>query len=240
MSELRMSTTAEPTLQASKWQKCQVLLDDVEMASLFESLGDISLYLCGGVLQKGQERFPLKAFLGKYHTYIHQLKSGTVPDINEYRPFFSAFMTTTPDALFAIPVETDKLLVRVSKPIVQVQLLNFHYSDIDNTFHGGVFGKDSIVWGLQFSYPQLYQDAVTKQVDMVRNSSKFPNSLLFNKLQKWMRQNSIPTPFIVNGTIVNVPLRIGKNCLSWINSHPQLIKESLSVETKVTPDESDK
>lgn len=238
MAGLRMSTVAEPTLQASKWQKCQVLLDDVEMERLFASLGAVELYLCGGVLEKGKENLPVSSFIEKYRAYIDQLKNGSVPDINEYRFFFSAFMTTTSEALYAIPVETDKLLVRVSKPIVQVQVLNFHYSDIDGSFHGGVFGKDSIVWGVQFSYPQLYQDAKTKQVDMVRNSSHFPNSLLFNKLQKWMRQNTMPTPFIVNGSIVNVPLRIGKQCLSWINNHPQLIKEHLSVDIKAVVDGS--
>lgn len=232
MNALRVSTVAEPTLQASKWQKCQVLLDEIEMEQLLAALGDISLYHCGGVLEKGKEQLSLPVFLAKYREYIAKLKNGVVPDINEYRFFFSAFMTTTTEALFAIPVEADKLLVRVSKPIIQVQVLNFHYSDIDHSFHGGVFGKDSIAWGLQFSYPQLYQDAKTKQVDMVRNSSQFPNSLLFNKLQKWMRENSIPTPFVVNGAVSNVPIRIGKRCLAWVNTHPQLLKEGLSVETK--------
>lgn len=233
-----MSTAAEPTLQASKWQKSPALLDDVEMEDLLSSLGDMQLYYCGGVLEKGQESLPLFVFLEKYRSYISQLKSGVIPDSNEFRFFFSAFMTTTTDALYTIPVQSDKVLVRVSKPIVQMQMLNFHYSDIDDSFHGGVFGPDSIAWGVQFSYPQLFQDTVTKEIDMVRNSSKFPNSQLFLQLQKWMRQNTIPTPFIVKDKIINVPLRIGKKCLSWINAHPQLIQKHLSVQTKAVHDES--
>lgn len=239
MGSLRMSTIEETTLQASKWQKCQVLLDSEEMENLFESLGEFELYRCGSVTPEGESLLSQAQFLEKYQEYVSELKKGGIPDVNVYRPFFSAIMTSTPDAIFAIPVEGNKELVRVAKPIVQLQVLNVHYSTLDGKFHGGVFGKDSIVWGLQFSYPQLYQDPKTKQVEQVRNDTKqFPNSLLFSRLQKWMRQNSIPTPFIAQGVKVNVPIRIGKRALSWINTHPQLIRENLSVDTTLVFDES--
>lgn len=235
---VRMSTSNEPTLQASKWQKCQVLLDPEEMEALFADLGEFELYLCGSVVPRGESLLLPERFLEKYREYIGELKSGTVPDLNRYRSFFSAVMTVTPEAIFAIPVPTNQELIRVAKPIVQLQTLNIHYSTVDGKFHAGVFGKESIAWGVQFSYPQLYQDPQTKQIEQVRNDIKqFPNSALFLRLQKWMRQHTLPTPFIAQGVKVNVPIRIGKRALPWINSHPQLVRENLSVDTRLDTDE---
>ncbi len=231
---VRMSTNAEPTLQASKWQKCQVLLDAEEIEALFADLGEFELYLCGSVMPRGESLLSHARFLEKYREYVTELKNGIIPDLNRYRSFFSALMTVTPEAIFAIPVESDKELIRVAKPIVQLQTLNIHYSTLDGKFHAGVFGKDSIVWGIQFSYPQLYQDPQTKQIEQVRTDTKqFPNSVLFTRLQKWMRQHTTPTPFIAQGVKINVPIRIGKRVLAWINTHPQLITENLSVDTRL-------
>ena len=172
---------------------------------------------------------PKNAFLAHYKSYIEELKSGRSPDPMNYRPLFSPAMTTTTEALFTIPIGVNQQIVRICKPIIQLQAHQINYSSVDGKFHPMVFGPDSISWGVQFSYPQLYQDPVTKEVTSVKDGDAFPNTPLFHTLQKWMRQHTVPTPFLVDGKAINVPMRLGKECFSWIDSHPQLIKKGISV-----------
>lgn len=230
---LRASTSAEKPLQASKWLQVQALLSRNELDNLLnfleKSLGVVFLFSCGVVCTKEKGQLSKEQFLNDYDTYLKSLMKGEIPDLNVYRSIFSPAMTTTTDALFTIPVGEDRQIIRVARPVVQLQAHHIDYSTVDKKFHSMVFGADSIAWGLQFSYPQLYQDNETKQVEIIKKTATFPNTALFQLLQKWMRQHTIPTPFIAEGKTTNVPMRLGKECLSWINKHPQLIQKNITV-----------
>lgn len=233
MNFLRQSTSAEKPLQASKWLQTQALINENELARLLQTLeetvGPFFLFSCGAVCPNGQGEINKENFINIYASYIQELKNGTLPDLLKNRSLFSPVITTTTDALFQIPVGEDKRIIRVSNPVIQLQAHHLDYSTVDKKFHAMVFGNNSIPWGIQFSYPQLYQDNTTKEVEMVRKSQKFPNTALFQALQKWMRQNTIPTPFIAEGKQMNVPMRLGKECLSWINQHPSLQEKNIQV-----------
>jgi hypothetical protein len=231
---LRSSTTAEKPLQASKWLQIQVLLSKNELSELFDFLDSTAifyLYACGTVCPKGKGEISKDAFLENYKNYIDSLMQGKLPEPSLYRSVFSPVLTATPNALFTIPVGNDRQIIRISKPVIQLQAHNMDYSEVNKKFHSMIFGLESISWGIQFSYPQLYLDNQTKQVEIIKKSQAFPNTILFQTLQKWMRQHTIPTPFIAEENIINVPMRLGKDCLSWINNHPSLIKKNISVKT---------
>jgi hypothetical protein len=93
-----------------------------------------------------------------------------------------------------------------------------------------VFGINSISWGIQFSYPQLYQDE-NCQIQVVKPGPEFPNTVLFQKMQRWIRQHTIPTPFLTPYQRINAPIRMGRQVLNWINNHPQLKAKNLSIKT---------
>jgi hypothetical protein len=230
---VRQSTTLEQPLQASKWLKVQALISGNECAHLFqfleETVGSFFLYSCGVVCNKEKGAIDKQEFLDFYGAYIHSLMSDKIPDLALYRGLFSPVMTMTTDALFSIPVGEDREIIRVSKPVIQLQAHHMDYSTVDKKFHSMVFGIDSIAWGIQFSYPQLYQDTVTKEVEIIKRTKTYPNTVLFQRLQKWMRQYTIPTPFIAEGDVINVPMRLGKECFVWINQHPQLVQKNISV-----------
>lgn len=242
MTSLRSSTTAEKPLQASKWLQIQALLSKNELAELFKFLDSscvdknadktFYLYACGTVCSKGEGEISKNTFLTIYGNYIDHLMQGKLPDPTFYRTAFSPAITVSTDTLFTIPVGDDRQIIRISKPVIQLQAHNMDYSTVDKKFHSMVFGMDSIPWGIQFSYPQLYQDNQTKQVEIIKKSQEFPNTILFQTLQKWMRQNTIPTPFIAENTSINLPIRLGKECLSWINHHPSLVKKNITVKMK--------
>ncbi|MBA3816786.1 MAG: hypothetical protein H0X29_09785, partial [Parachlamydiaceae bacterium] len=196
MGQLRISTVEETPLQTSKWLKVQVLLDADEMRNLCDSLGEFHFFLCGSVSNQGEGELSKEIFIEHYHNYISALKQGKLPEQASYRQWFSPVMTHSTDALYAILIGETKQLIRVASPVVQLQAHHMGYSDVDGKFRPMVFGSDSIPWGIQFSFPQLFRDDATKEVKQVRNSSEFPNSQLFQALQKWMRAHTVPTPFV--------------------------------------------
>lgn len=229
MNNIRKSTTKESPLQASKWLSVQAMIEVEEMQDLFKTLDNFYLARCGIVCTENEGLLSTEQFLHDYATYIHTLKNGTLPDALKFRSLFSPALTVSLDSLYSVPLEGGKHVLRVAKPVIQLQANYIDYSPDDQKFRPMIFGMDSIPWGIQFSYPQLYQDNLTKQVEQVKKTSAFPNTQIFHTLQKWMRQNTIPTPFEVNGTTSNAPIRIGKKCLPWINKHPQLIKKGIHV-----------
>jgi hypothetical protein len=224
-----MSLPSPSPLQASKWLKLQLLIDADEMQALCQSLAPFEIYQAGTVTPQGEGKISLDIFLDRYRHYVSLLKKGDCPNPQEFHPYFSTLWTVTPEALFALPLEKDKQLLRVTKPVIQLQPHSLDYSPYDHKFHPMVFGLDSVTWGIQYSYPQLALDPVTKEAISVAQNELFPNTLLFRALQRWVRNHTIPTPFEVEGRVINVPIRLGKQCLSWINQHPQLILRKLKV-----------
>jgi hypothetical protein len=187
------------------------------------------MYLAGAVTPLGKGRIDRPFFLAAYRHYIEFLKEGRVPPENLYRHIFSSVLTYSADHLYAIPIAQDRQLVRIAKPVVQMQPHSMDYSVYDGKFRPMVLGAESILWGIQFTYPQLYQEATTKEVVKVKENAALPNNRLFHQLQRWMRTHTIPTPFMVGNKKTNVSMRLGKECTKWINHHPQLVLKGIKV-----------
>lgn len=220
--------SVESTLQASKWQKLPLLIDVEEMQSLLTALGPFWMVQISGLIPLGQEILYPEAFLDVYQHYITSLKKGEDPKDSRLRSYFSSVWTTFLEALYAVKMNERQGLVKVQHPVIQLQAHRCDYSFADGSFRSMVMGVDSISWGIQFSYPHLYQDEQL-QVLTVREGPQFPNTSLFKRLQQWVRSHTIPTPFEVEGKVVKVPIRLGKKCFSWINIHPQLQAKGLRV-----------
>jgi len=216
------------SLQASKWQKIPLLIDENEMAGLVAALDTFWMVQTSGLISIGEEVISQTDFLEVYQSYLSALKSGGESQDPRVRPYFSSVWTTAPDTLYAVNVNDRQRLVKVQRPVVQLQAHRFDYSYADGTFRSMVMGSGSVLWGIQFSYPHLYQDEAV-QVLTVREEPAFPNTALFKKIRQWSREHTIATPFEVEGKKVNVPIRLGKQCLQWINFYPQLQAKGLRV-----------
>lgn len=90
-------------------------------------------------------------------------------------------------------------------------------------------GERSISWGLEFSYPQLYQDPHTGEIVPIVEGERFPNTAPFRQLQRWMRRETRPTPFLVDGHRINAVARLGRGAFAWIDRHRQLCDQQLGV-----------
>lgn len=216
-------------LQASKWISVPVLLDSTEMERLLNHLNGFWMFQVSGVVGKNEGYIERSAFLRAYAEYIDALKDGKKPQEAHYRNYFSCVMTVDANALYVLQASENQYLIKIAKPVVQLQALRIDYSQVDGKFRTMVHGSESILWGIQFSYPQLCLDPDTLDVMQVKEGNAFPNTKLFRTLQLWVRRNTVPTPFIVNGEVVYVPVRLGKESFRWINCHPQLIAKHLHV-----------
>lgn len=225
------SVSQEGTLQGSKAIKYPMLLDIDEMKSLLEVLSPSDLFIVSQPVSKEDAWVSFDQFLQFYAEYINSLKAGVIPNEEKISHYFSTILTKDYDeVLYAMPVgKQGKYLIKVLKPVVQLQQHHFYFSPLDSTFHSMVMSEESVTWGIQFSYPTLCQDPKTQQIKKVVDSEEFPNTELFSKLTKWVRGSTQPTPFVWKGRRINVPMRLGKNCFSWINQHPGLRKKGLEV-----------
>ncbi len=222
---LRISSpTLEGVYQGSKYLKHQVLCDGVELAQLFAYLGAFSIYPLTGLVD-GNPIEP-SAFLKEYSSWIEELQQGRLPTDAQLRHILAAAWTAEREALWKQEVPGERYLIKMAKPVVQVQAHFFTYSPLDGVFRPMTFGSDSIFWGLQFSFPQIYQDPKTLEFFEIDES---PNAELFQKIKQWVRDATRATPFLIDGKRVNVPIRLGKNCFSWIHHHPQLNQKKIGV-----------
>lgn len=227
---LRQSTQkAEGAYQASKWLDVRVLLETEELRQFLTSLGSTALFRLGCLLEQGKEWVPPEAFIGEYDSYLQALKGhASLETLQAYRPKFTLALTADCDALYALPVRDNHLMVKIAQPVVQIQLHLMHFSTFDGEFRSMVNAPDAISWGLQFSYPQFVQDPHTKNISRA-DSAAFPNGKLFKTIQQLMREISSPTPFLIDGKRVAIPMRLGKKCFNWISEYSLLNKLNLTV-----------
>jgi hypothetical protein len=227
---LRISSPKEEgVLQVSKWTKCQVLLDIEEMAELLSELSPLHFCVVSEPVKREDGIISPDLFLEHYTSYVSALKAGHLADESLFRKFFSSALTCSTDVMYAIPVGGDKYLIKPIKPIIQLQAHHFFYSKLDGKFHPMVLSTESVTWGVQFSYPQLYQDPKSHRIAKVTNSIEFPNTSVFARLLKWLRHHTLPSPFFVKEQRVNAPIRLGRQCLKWIHQHPQLNEKEIRV-----------
>jgi hypothetical protein len=231
---LLIKTESIPPLRASKWLTSHVLLDESEMEKLLNDLGEIWMFPLGGVIPLDRESISHSEFLEVYKGYVSALKQGVLPTEQLFRRCLTSAWTCSPTSLYSVPLPDGfNELIKIEKPVIQLQHHTLDYSLSDDKFRSMVFGPQTISWGIQFSYPQLYQDRSMETFHVVE-SEEFPDTLLFKTLQRWIRAHTSPTPFLIGEKKVNSSIRLGKACFEWINRHPQLANKGLRVETKGT------
>lgn len=210
-------------LSVSKWLKIQVLLDALEMEDCLAAVAPFEFYNVSAIAPLGELKISHDVFLKEYQTYIEELKAGKIPEPD--RKIFSAVATVDPSAIVTYEVQPGRWMAKLSYPLVQLQHHRFFASKVDHKVHSMVMSPESIHWGLQFSFPQIFLGGAGSY----KKTSEFPNAALFAKLQKWLRAHSVPATFVFDGVKVGTSIRLGKKCFEWIHRHPQLIEQDVQV-----------
>lgn len=224
-------TTLEKILpfQASKWLHAALLCETYELQNLFAALGSKKIVSLASVNKENEEIISEEKFLKNYSIYLELLKNKKSILPSQLHQWFTSGISLDLDHFRKIIVGENENIIRIVKPVLQIKPHWFDYSEMDQKIRSDTFSLDNISWGLQFSYPQIFEDPQTKVIHKVLNEDNFPNTILFKTLQKWMRENSYATPFVVGSYRLNAPIRISKACLPWINSHEGLLNRGMQV-----------
>lgn len=228
MTDTLLSSDKAPHYQASKWLHFPLLCDVSELESLFLALGEIKIVALSGVNAEGDEIIPLESFFNHYNSYLNLIKTSEELPSSQLHRWFTSGLSLQLNHFCKIPVGENENIIRIVKPVLQIKPHWFSYSDADQKIRIDTLSLNNISWGLQFSYPQLFEDPQTKNVHKVLKEN-FPNNEPFKNLQKWIRVHTQATPFLVENRKINAPIRIGKACLPWIDEHKGLIKKGIKV-----------
>ena len=209
-------------MQATKWLKLPLFLDASELQALFDYLGQIAIIPLSGVFPKGKEELSFSNYIALYSQYLERLHKGDYSDPD--KKLITAW-TLDPQDVEERQVATG-FLVKPLRPVIQVQPYWLNYSETDGKFHEMAFSKESLAWGLLFSFPQLFQESKTLDIVKVKEP-EFPNAGLFKALQRFSREATLPTPFTTPAGQVNFPARIGKKMLPQAALMPQLQSKGL-------------
>ncbi len=214
---------AEGRFQAAKWIKIQALIDERELSCLMEMMEPFAIYPLAGALPIETFPMPKETFLGTYKGWIDGLKKGELP--THFGCLNASMWARSPDSLWLQELPGKRYMARPREPFLQVQVHHMGYSLVDKVFRPMSLSQDGIFWGLQFSFPQIYEhprDGIVETMQSV-------GSEMFQIVRKWSRDHTIATPMMVDGIRENLPIRIGKNCFSWVNYHTGLLSKQLSV-----------
>jgi hypothetical protein len=215
------SVEKEGLFRASKWLKHSMLLNLEEMRAFLSALGSFMLVPASGLVTEESWQVSELEFLEKYGLYLEWMKlHPTLPPI-PLRRFFSLMLSTSSDAFYAVAIPDGKIAIKQALPVVQIQLYHCFFSSYDHQIRSMVASPDSFGWGLQISYPQIYEDPKTHQYSKVLLEEGFPNSKLFKEIVSWLRKNTQPVALQEDGRAY-APFRIGKFSKDFRESHAGL------------------
>lgn len=212
---------------ASKWQKTYVFLSPEELKALFQFWEIEKLFLIGKIL-KTEETLNLQDWLSQYKKHFDDFwkKGGNEKLLKELTP---AVITKDHQALYRQNVE-EGYLIHVKEPCLLIQEHWFRCSKVDEKFYPKTFGENSIFWGLEFSYPQIFQEAKTKEIHHLNGKSPFINTQLFILLRKWIRDFTKPAVFLLGEKKYKTQFRVGKDLEERLKEHPHLRKLEIEYE----------
>lgn len=226
MPSLQLNPQA-PSFSVSKWLKHQVLLDLPEMEELCRHLTPFHFFNVSEIKLLEELELPVEAFLKSYQDYIEILKAGRVPLDRQIQRHLSCALTTDANTLYAHAIGAEKFMAKPLKPVVQMQQHRFFPSKTAGTVNPMVMSHESIHWGVQLAYPQIFFDGAA--YSKVSDQTLFPNTALFTKLVKWLRSATVPTTFVWDDKKISTPIRLGKQCFSWIDNHAQLKQQGIAI-----------
>ncbi len=184
--------------RVSKWLSVSALLDPNELRSFAQEMGSFSLYRTGELV-KTTDPVPLDTWVSEYKEYLLCDKK-----------ISPLLMTFDQNDVYGLETAQKEYLIYPKYPVIQIREHKFAVT-MDGRIQTMVFGKDSVRWGLIFSYPQIFYDPRTKTIVEVFKDKEAPNTEGFRKIQKWMRDWTKPVPFVIQGKRVNATFRVGKN-----------------------------
>lgn len=181
---------APSKLQASLWMTQRVLLTPQELQKLFHSLPQFFLFSLSSVGPVESFALEKSMFLENYEAFFSTLYEQKDPRFQVHKKKLTVAMTADLDALHLVQASQDKYLVHLHRPVVVIGLSVFHY---DAQAHKVMFSdhqQSAMRIGLEFKFPQFYQDPKTLQPVKHFTDKSNLNTQIFKAIQKWSRDHT--------------------------------------------------
>lgn len=215
-----------PPYLASKWLHTPFLLETKEWARLLEECEGSYFVRSSLLVQRGELQIAKEQFLENWEAYLTTIRKQGSDVQNVSQDPFALFWSQEVEAIGVLDIGQKECATQLL-PTIVLQSHRFHYSKVDEEFRRQVFGKETISWGVQASFPTVFQDKNRNAIQVLLTDGE--NVALWRKLQRWLKENSVPVSFLINGVRKTVPFRIGYGCFSWIENHPDLRQRGLQV-----------
>lgn len=204
-------------IRQARFVKVAALLSLDHLGELLTALEPLVIARTGALLDPVEIFLEKNALLEPYAGYIGALEGGLEPD-SAVRPFLSTTLAPS-KASFTIDMpRPGRCIARVSEPCIQLRYHTLAYSPIDHSFHSMAFGKETIPWGIEFSFAGLIQrGGSVEEVDRT-----LPAAAQFRTVQKWLRHKTQPALFSGDGWQRRSHVRISPSLIAKMNSHPAL------------------
>jgi len=206
-------------MQASKWMHVRMLVDAQEFADLLQDLGPLLFVNISSVGSYEKVVQKADALQEMYAQYVQALQEG-----KPWQAFAKNLcwaLSIHADPFYALELGADKWLVKEHAPAVRMQHFHFHYIHEQSSFILTHHAEKSIPWGIEFAFPQFYQEPHSCKAIEVFKDPLYPGSILFRKIQSWAREATTPVPFIIHERKKVAPFRLGKKCFSWVDQYLQ-------------------
>ncbi|MCH1429566.1 MAG: hypothetical protein GWP59_01005 [Chlamydiales bacterium] len=216
------------SFKVSKWLSLGVFLSPSTFAKLWDELSPFYLVHSDRVLQ--ENFFSSKeSFIKHYSLYFNSLKSGELPNESFFRKYFSFTLSKDLEHYYKMPLGNEKLLIKAQRPVLQSQFFTLGFSFEERKVRSMVMGQNTLFWGLQLSFPQLYQNPSSPAIEKITRGPDFPNAELFYNIQRFCRYHTHPVFFSYKGEKIVSPFRLDNENMDWIDNHPQLRQLEISV-----------
>jgi len=201
----------------ARFVKVAALLSLDHLEDLLDSLGPFVLARTGAVLERDAVFLTKEDLLFHYKIYIEAIENGEDPN-PKVRPFLSTTLAPCKASFTLDFVDGIRCIARAGEPCIQLRYHVLAYSPIDHSFHSMALGKETVPWGIQFSFAGLVERrGVVEEVDRTA-----PAAQQFRILQKWLRHNTEPACFRGPNWERRISARISPQLVKAINAHPAL------------------
>lgn len=197
----------------SKWQKIEVLLDPVELERLLQYLSPLVILNTSGVIRREKISIQVDEFTCLYEKYIAMLQG----KIQRDRICLSYALSQRLENFSVVKLSSNKYICRMVQPDVQIQAYSFLLDEAGKPL-SQVFSEEAIPFGLQFSYPAIFQDTQTMEVFSTTKNG-FAGWKLFSAIRSWIRSYTAPLPIRFQEKTIKLPIRTGRLAAAWLTSH---------------------
>jgi len=209
-------------MNAAQWMKIPVLLELEEMRQLLITLGSPHLFFMGVLVPPGGGSCSCEEFLRLYDLYLQEMKQGIEPKTRH----FAMIWTQDVHAVERQQMSDGREKIIPIAPVLQVQPHTLQFDREQQTCRSMLYGSGGMPWGLTFSYPHV----IEVDHEIVTVGHQFPNTAIFHKLRQYVRDHTRPTPLIFDEKKVNVPMRLGKQCFTWVGTTKWMLQEKIGLE----------